>query len=109
MTNDRFYPSRPVLAASVALFHEGRILLAARGKPPSEGLFSLPGGMVEVGESLAEAAESIVRKSGSGFPHDALFQERSIGWIPKVQIHFWVRCFDGNFARRWGLRPSLSA
>ena len=56
MSNDRFYPARPVLAASVAVFREGRILLAARGKPPSEGLFSLPGGMVEVGESLAEAA-----------------------------------------------------
>jgi hypothetical protein len=68
MTSDRFYPSRPVLAASVAVLREGRILLAARGKPPSEGLFSLPGGMVEVGEALAEAAESIVRKSGSGFP-----------------------------------------
>ncbi len=56
MSNDRFYPSRPVLAASVAVLREGRILLAMRGKPPSEGLFSLPGGMVEAGETLAEAA-----------------------------------------------------
>jgi ADP-ribose pyrophosphatase YjhB (NUDIX family) len=56
MTSDRFYPTRPVLAASVAVFREGRILLAARGKPPSEGLFSLPGGMVETGETLGEAA-----------------------------------------------------
>ena len=56
MTSDRFYPARPIVAASVAVIRDGRILLAARGKPPSEGLFSLPGGMVEVGESLAEAA-----------------------------------------------------
>jgi mutator protein MutT len=56
MSNDRFYPSRPVLAASVAVLREGRILLAMRGKPPSEGLFSLPGGKVEIGETLAEAA-----------------------------------------------------
>jgi len=56
VTNDRLYPARPILAASVAVIRDGRILLAARGKPPSEGLFSLPGGMVDVGETLAEAA-----------------------------------------------------
>jgi 8-oxo-dGTP diphosphatase len=56
MTSDRFYPARPVLAASVAVFRDGRVLLASRGKPPSEGLFSLPGGRVEVGETLGEAA-----------------------------------------------------
>ncbi|WP_114946542.1 NUDIX hydrolase [Microvirga calopogonii] len=56
MTSDRFYPARPILAASVAVIRDGHILLAARGKPPSEGLFSLPGGMVETGETLGEAA-----------------------------------------------------
>jgi 8-oxo-dGTP diphosphatase len=40
----------------VAVIRDGRILLAARGKPPSVGLYSLPGGMVETGETLEEAA-----------------------------------------------------
>jgi ADP-ribose pyrophosphatase YjhB (NUDIX family) len=56
MTSDRFYPSQPILAASVAVIRDGRVLLEARGKPPSEGLYSLPGGMVETGETLGEAA-----------------------------------------------------
>jgi 8-oxo-dGTP diphosphatase len=56
MSSDRLYPSRPILAASVAVIRDDRILLAARGKPPSEGLYSLPGGMVETGETLGEAA-----------------------------------------------------
>ncbi|NIX76777.1 NUDIX hydrolase [Microvirga terricola] len=56
MTDNRLYPTRPFLAASVAVFREGRVLLAARGKPPGEGLFSLPGGQVETGETLGEAA-----------------------------------------------------
>ncbi|QFU15874.1 NUDIX hydrolase [Microvirga thermotolerans] len=56
MTESRLYPTRPVLAASVAVLREGRVLLAARGRPPAEGLFSLPGGRVEIGETLAEAA-----------------------------------------------------
>ena len=33
MTSDRLYPARPILAASVAVLRDGRILLAARGKP----------------------------------------------------------------------------
>ena len=56
MTDDRFYPTRPVLGASVAVFRDGRVLLASRGKPPYEDIFSLPGGGVELGETLGEAA-----------------------------------------------------
>lgn len=47
---------RPVLAASTAVFRDGRVLLARRGQPPSLGLWTLPGGRVEPGETLAQAA-----------------------------------------------------
>lgn len=52
----RLYPDRPYLAASVAVIREGRVLLVARAGPPLARLFSLPGGVVEPGETLAEAA-----------------------------------------------------
>ena len=52
----RLYPTRPFLGSSVACFREGRVLLAARGRPPLDGVYSLPGGLVEPGETLAEAA-----------------------------------------------------
>jgi 8-oxo-dGTP diphosphatase len=52
----RLYPDRPYLAASVAVIRDGRVLLAARANPPGAGVFSLPGGVVEPGETLAEAA-----------------------------------------------------
>lgn len=47
---------RPTLAASAAVFRDGRVLLARRGGRPSHGLWTLPGGRVEPGETLADAA-----------------------------------------------------
>jgi len=79
MSSDRLYPSRPILAASVAVLREGRILLAARGKPPSEGLFSLPGGMVETGETLGEAALRELRE-------EVGVEARLIGLIAPVEF-----------------------
>jgi len=49
-------PVRPVLAASVAVFREGKVLLARRARPPDDTLWSLPGGRVEPGETLEQAA-----------------------------------------------------
>lgn len=55
-TDPRLYPARPFLASSVAVLREGRVLVARRAHPPGGGVFSLPGGVVEAGETLAEAA-----------------------------------------------------
>jgi ADP-ribose pyrophosphatase YjhB (NUDIX family) len=56
MRGERLYPSRPFLAASVAVFRDRKVLLASRGKAPWANAFSLPGGQVEIGETLEEAA-----------------------------------------------------
>ncbi len=53
---ERLYPARPVLAASVAVFRDGRVLIARRARAPLSGLYSLPGGVVELGETLRETA-----------------------------------------------------
>lgn len=54
--SDRSYPARPLLAVSTAVIRSGRVLVARRPRAPGAGLYSLPGGLVEVGETLAEAA-----------------------------------------------------
>lgn len=54
--DSRDYPARPILCASAAVFRSGRVLLGARRNLPCEQVFSLPGGLVETGESLEAAA-----------------------------------------------------
>ena len=53
--NDRLFPTRPILAVSAAVFRDGRALIIRRARAPLLGHFSLPGGGVEVGETLAAA------------------------------------------------------
>ena len=65
MTDVRTYPPRPILAVSAAILRDGRVLLVRRARPPAGGLFSLPGGVVEVGETLTEAVEREVREETS--------------------------------------------
>lgn len=52
----RRYPDAPVVSVGVLVVHGGRILLAQRGHEPAEGLWTFPGGVVELGETLEEAA-----------------------------------------------------
>ena len=59
---DRLYPPRPILAVSTAVFRDGRVLIARRARAPWRGAFSLPGGVVEIGETLAEAARRELRE-----------------------------------------------
>ncbi|MEP9352365.1 NUDIX hydrolase [Xanthobacter sp. KR7-65] len=47
---------RPTLAASAAVFRGPLVLLARRAANPGAGLWSLPGGRVEPGETVAQAA-----------------------------------------------------
>ena len=56
------YPDRPCVAVGGVVMHEGRVLLVRRGQPPSMGEWAIPGGSVEVGETLAQAVEREIRE-----------------------------------------------
>ena len=51
----RRYPLLPVCAVGGVIFQGRRVLLVRRGKPPSQGKWSLPGGRVHLGETLEAA------------------------------------------------------
>jgi 8-oxo-dGTP diphosphatase len=112
VTSDLLYPTRPFLAASVAVFRDGRVLVAARARPPLDAIYSLPGGLVEPGETLGEAAlrelyeEVGVEAELIGFVAPIEFIERDRDG--RVRHHF-VICAH---AARWAAgepRPGIEA
>lgn len=59
---DRSYPSRPVLGVGAIILDRDRVLLVKRGREPRKGLWSIPGGALELGESLTEGVRREVRE-----------------------------------------------
>ena len=55
MSDGREYPSVARVGVGAVVLDGGRVLLVRRGKPPLAGKWSLPGGLVELGETTREA------------------------------------------------------
>ena len=97
----RTYPRRPFLAVSAAIVRDGKILVVRRARPPAKGVYTLPGGVVEVGETLHEAvvrevleetALSVEPVALAGF-REAIMRDSE----DRVERHFVILCF----AARW--------
>jgi 8-oxo-dGTP diphosphatase len=56
------YPDAPRIAVGALVMKDRKALLVRRGQPPSEGLWAIPGGRVELGETLQEAAEREIKE-----------------------------------------------
>ena len=60
--DDRRYPKRPIVGIGALIFKRDRILMAQRGKEPLKYWWSLPGGALELGESLVDGIRREVRE-----------------------------------------------
>jgi ADP-ribose pyrophosphatase YjhB (NUDIX family) len=88
----RIYPAQPALAVSTAVFRQGEVLLASRAAPPHVNMFSLPGGLVEAGETLESAALRELREETGVLA-------RVVGFNQPAQ-HI-VRDFSGRVERHY--------
>jgi 8-oxo-dGTP diphosphatase len=65
MADHRRHPDRPIVAVGAVILDAGRVLLVQRGQEPLKGAWSLPGGAVEVGETLdAALAREVLEETG---------------------------------------------
>jgi len=58
----RTYPARPIVGVGAVILDGGRVVLVKRRHPPLKGEWSLPGGGVEIGETLEECVVREVRE-----------------------------------------------
>lgn len=97
MTDSRAYPPRPFLAVSAAIVHDGRVLAVRRARKPAITLYTMPGGVVEAGETLFEAAIREVREETAlsiepvalAGHREAIMRDKE----GRVERHFVILCF----------------
>jgi len=56
----RLYPDQPIVGIGAVIINEGKIALIKRGSEPSKGKWTIPGGLVELGETLEQ---SVIRET----------------------------------------------
>jgi 8-oxo-dGTP diphosphatase len=98
--DDREFPPRPILAVSAAVFRQGRVLIVRRARAPMIGHFSLPGGVVEPGETLAAALARELEEE-VGVAAEIIAFNRHVEAIVhegnRVRTHFVI----ASFVARW--------
>jgi len=62
MTTRREYPNLPIVGVGGVIISNHRALLIQRGSPPLEGHWSIPGGLLEIGETLLEGVKRELRE-----------------------------------------------
>ncbi len=99
--DERAYPTRPFLAASAAVIRDGRVLIVRRGGTFGRGIYTLPGGVVELGETLTDAvAREVLEETQVTIEPVALAGYREMMMrdeAGKTSRHFVIVCF----AARW--------
>lgn len=58
----REYPEQPAIGVGAVIVENGRVLVVQRGNDPGAGMWAFPGGRLELGETLAEAAAREARE-----------------------------------------------
>jgi 8-oxo-dGTP diphosphatase len=61
----REFPDRPLVGVGGVVIHRNRVLLIRRGSEPLKGEWSIPGGLLELGEELAEGVRRELKEETS--------------------------------------------
>lgn len=92
---------RPTLGTSIAVWREDEVLVVKRGKMPRKGAWALPGGHVEAGETVREAAmRELLEETGITAEIGAVADYVDIirhGDGGLVEVHYVLIVFSGTW------------
>jgi 8-oxo-dGTP diphosphatase len=99
--SDRRYPARPLVGVGAVVWDGNRVLLERRGKPPAQGTWSLPGGLIELGETAEDAVRrEVAEECGIEItvgPLLGLFEPIDRDQEGRVRFHFVVLDFLAHY------------
>lgn len=94
MPERREYPEHPIIGVGGVVISDGRVLLVRRGSPPLQGQWSIPGGILESGETLIEGVRrELAEETGIDVRVGTLievFERIDRDPFGKAQYHFVV-------------------
>jgi len=94
LNNDRKYPLVPRVGVGIVVINKDKFLLIKRGQEPSKGFWTIPGGLVELGESLENAAQREIYEECNInvklFQQIDCFELIEKGDLDKIKYHYIV-------------------
>lgn len=99
----REYPDSPILGVGAVIFNNEEVLLVKRGKEPGYGKWSIPGGAVELGETLKEGVLREVKEE-TGLEVEIGGTVEILDWVSRdendrikyhyVLVDYWCKCLS---------------
>lgn len=100
-SNKNAYPETPRIGVGAIVIHEGKILLVRRGIDPGRGLWAIPGGTLQLGETMRQcAAREVLEETGVSiavgdclYVFDLIQRDEN----NRIEFHFVVVDFAGVY------------
>lgn len=122
---EREYPDRPIVGVGAVIFDKDRVLLVKRGHAPMQGEWSLPGGALELGETLEDGVRrEVFEETGLTVEPISIvevFDRIARDQAGRVQFHYVLvdylcrvtggsaACASDAVDLRWAARDDLDA
>ena len=101
ISDNRHYPQLPVLSAGAVIFREESVLLVKRAHEPAKGLWSIPGGVIQVGEYVRDGLiREVLEETGVRIELGELVQivERIVNDDNgKIAFHYVILDYLGEY------------